>query len=176
MERSETSTTVWPCSKTEPVSPLSVCGDYLEHFRGILDVQEYNINTIQINIGFGWIWCTGYLSKNVLCQTCSTTVSVESENDAILWDIGFCLDFSDRDFPILPWIWIFSLLFLSHLLSGFPLLFWSLHVFTALFFPFLVSTRLFCTFSISCLYFGDLYFPLLPCTFLIFFVLGTCPF
>lgn len=153
MERSETSTTVWPCSKTEPVSPLSVCGDYLEHFRGILDVQEYNINTIQINIGFGWIWCTGYLSKNVLCQTCSTTVSVESENDAILWDIGFCLDFSDRDFPILPWIWICSLLFLSHLLSvfflyfsdpcmsllSFSFLFLSLLVFSVLF-PFLVFT------------------------------------
>ena len=72
---------------------------------------------------------------------------------AILWDIGFCLDFSDRDFPILPWIWIFSLLFLSHLLSVFFLyfsdpyisllpfsfLFLSLLVFSVLF-PFLVFT------------------------------------
>lgn len=174
MERSETSTTVWPCSKTEPVSPLSVCGDYLEHFRGILDVQEYNINTIQINIGFGWIWCTGYLSKNVLCQTCSTTVSVES------------MQFYETSVFVLTFLIVTFLYFLEYeyfhyffwaiYFPFFPLLFWSLHVFTALFFPFLVSTRLFCTFSISCLYFGDLYFPLLPCTFLIFFVLGTCPF
>lgn len=145
MERSETSTTVWPCSKTEPVSPLSVCGDYLEHFRGILDVQEYNINTIQINIRFGWIWCTGYLSKtrfvpdlfhNCNCRKWKRCNSMRHR--FLSWLFWSWLSYTSLNMNIFI---TFSEPFTFRFLSSLPFfsLFLSLLVFSVLF-PFLVFT------------------------------------